>query len=99
MNREPCSICGQDPFSPQHKAHTREERRPGEPCVAAFVAGERVAFDCPYCGTAHGTLDQGWVPEDLPRRVYAECCKGGWYTLEAREQTRPARPHRTARRH
>ena len=63
--------------------------------MAGFKGGERVPFDCPYCGRAHGALDQGWVPEDLPRRIHADCCNGGWYTIEASDGNSVAR-RRTA---
>jgi hypothetical protein len=87
MRQEGCSICGENPRAHRHETHMKEEHRPGEPCIVGFEGSERVAADCPYCGAARGPLDEGWVPADLPRRVYAECCGGGWYEIVARKRT------------
>jgi hypothetical protein len=76
---EGCSVCGEDPHGHRHTARELEEWRPGEPCVAGFECGERVAVVCPYCGASHGALDLGWLPEHLPARVRATCCDGGGF--------------------
>lgn len=88
MRRDGCSICGERPNTHNHEAHTREEHRPGEPRVVGFAGGERLAVSCPYCGEAQQPRDRGGVPEDLPHRVYAACCGGGWYEIVVRKQGR-----------
>jgi hypothetical protein len=97
MDREGCSICGQDPNAHRHQAHEREERRPGEPSVVGSKNGEHSSFDCPYCGATHAPLDRGWLPEHLPRRTYAECCGGGWYKIVADGRSPSAKAQRTNR--
>jgi hypothetical protein len=98
MRQEGCSICGENPRAHRHEAHTKGEHRPGEPWVVGFKGAERLEVDCPFCGAARGPLDEGWVPADLPRRAYAECCGGGWYEIVARKRTpsKSAPPDRRA---
>ena len=88
-----CSICGRDPHHHKHQAKELAEWRPGEPCVVGIKGGERVLFDCPYCGASRGPLDLGWLPEHLPLRVVATCCGSQAYHIVAEEQPSSHRRH------